>query len=82
MNRGVTIVFKMVPLRIGIDEATSAMAAHALSLGSGIGLAIALVRKVRVLAWSAVGLILLLVRSARTHRTGQARVPAVALARS
>jgi len=56
------------PLRIGIDEAASAMTAHALSLGTGIGVAIALVRKVRVLVWSAVGLVILLARSARTAR--------------
>jgi hypothetical protein len=68
VNRFVTIVFKMVPMRIGIDEATSAMAANALSLGTGTGLAIALVRKVRVLAWSVVGLVLLLARSMRTSR--------------
>jgi len=68
VNRGVTIAFKMVPLRIGIDEAASAMTAHALSLGTGIGVAIALVRKVRVLVWSAVGLVILLARSARTAR--------------
>jgi len=78
VNRGVTLVFKMVPMRIGIDEAASAMAAHALSLGTGIGLTIALVRKVRVLVLSATGLILLLARSARTARLP---LPAVVPAR-
>jgi hypothetical protein len=63
VNRGVTIVFKMLPMRLGVDEATAAMAANSLSLGSSIGVMLALVRKLRMLFWSALGLFLLALRA-------------------
>ncbi len=63
VNRGVTIVFKMLPMRLGVDEASAAMTANGLALGSNIGVMLALVRKLRMLFWSALGLLLLAMRS-------------------
>ena len=56
VSRAVTMVFKMVPLRVGVDEASSSFAAGRLHLDPAVGLALALVRKLRMLFWSAIGL--------------------------
>jgi hypothetical protein len=65
VNRGVTIVFKMLPMRLGVDEVSAAMAANGLALGSSIGVMLALVRKLRMLFWSAIGLLLLGMRASK-----------------
>jgi hypothetical protein len=65
MNRGVTIIFKMLPMRIGVDEAGAALVAARFDLGSATGVTVALVRKLRLLVWSSVGLLILLIRSTR-----------------
>jgi hypothetical protein len=70
-NRLITVVFKFVPLRLGVDEAGTAVFAQVLGLGTQTGVALAIVRKVRVLFWTAAGGILLLREglSARTPRS-------------
>jgi len=67
VNRVITVVFKFVPLRIGVDEAGTAVFTNVLGLGTTLGVTLALVRKARVIAWVAVGL-LLLVRRGLTVR--------------
>jgi len=59
VSRVVTMAFKMVPLRAGVDEVGSAFVASQLHLGAATGLTLALVRKIRLLFWSAAGLALL-----------------------
>ncbi|HEY2152570.1 MAG TPA: lysylphosphatidylglycerol synthase domain-containing protein [Vicinamibacterales bacterium] len=56
VNRGVTIVFKMLPMRLGVDEASAALVTNRLALGSATGVMLALVRKLRLLFWAALGL--------------------------
>jgi len=58
VSRAVTIFFKMIPMRIGVDEASSSFVAGHISLEPATGLTLALVRKLRMLFWSAVGLAL------------------------
>ena len=58
LNRVVTVVFKFVPFRIGVDEALSGALAPVLAVNPAAGVALAVVRKVRNLAWAAVGLLL------------------------
>lgn len=62
VSRGVTIFFKMIPMRVGVDEASSSFVAAHVSLDPATGLTLALVRKLRMLVWSAVGLALLVRR--------------------
>jgi hypothetical protein len=69
VNRAVTMVFKVLPMRMGVDEAGSAMFANRLDLGASTGVMLALVRKMRLLFWSAVGLVFLLARSAERSVT-------------
>jgi hypothetical protein len=62
VSRVITMVFKMLPMRVGVDEASSSLFAGHLDLGAATGLTLALVRKLRMLFWSAVGLALLVER--------------------
>jgi hypothetical protein len=65
VNRGVTMVFKMLPMRVGVDEAGAALVARHFDLTSAAGVTVALVRKLRLLVWGGVGLLILLARSSR-----------------
>jgi hypothetical protein len=69
VSRAVTVVFKMLPMRLGVDEAGAAVFADRLGLGSGVGISLALVRRMRVLCWTAVGIMLVVMRSIR--RSGE-----------
>jgi len=55
-NRFITIAFKFVPLRIGVDEAGTAMFSDLLAFGTTAGVTMAIVRKGRMLVWMAVGM--------------------------
>jgi hypothetical protein len=61
-GRLIVVAFKFVPYRLGVDEAGSAMIARALALDPTLGVALALVRRLRVLFWNALGLGLLAIR--------------------
>jgi hypothetical protein len=61
-QRVVNVAFRIVPLRVGVDEAGTALVSSALGLGPAAGVTLALVRKARVLSWTAVGLVLLVRR--------------------
>jgi hypothetical protein len=69
-NRLITVVFKVIPWRLGVDEAGTAYVAQLLGLATRTGLTLAIVRKLRILFWSIVGG-LLLVREGFTNRTAQ-----------
>jgi len=56
-NRFINVVFRFVPMRIGVDEAGTAMVASLLAFGSTTGVTMAIVRKGRMLFWVSVGLI-------------------------
>lgn len=69
-NRLITVVFKVIPLRLGVDEAGTAYVAQLLGLSTRTGLAIAIVRKMRMLFWSLAGGALL-IREGFIHRATQ-----------
>lgn len=60
VNRLINIVFAFVPVKLGVDEAGTGLLAGALGFGAVTGVALAVYRKLRVLLWTAVGLVLLL----------------------
>jgi hypothetical protein len=60
LNRVITVAFKFVPFRIGVDEASSGVLAPMLALNPATGVALAVVRKARSLLWAGVGLLLVL----------------------
>ena len=62
VSRVITIVFKLVPFLIGVDEAGAQFVAETLALGAGVGITLAIIRKGRILFWTAVGMILIIRR--------------------
>lgn len=68
-NRLINVVFKVVPLRLGVDEAGTAGFATLIGLPAKTGLALAIIRKARMLFWAVAGGILLV----REGLSGRAR---------
>jgi hypothetical protein len=58
-GRLVMVLFKVIPFRMGVDEVGAAVVATALGIPPSHGVALALVRKLRILVWNAVGLVVL-----------------------
>ena len=83
-NRFITVVFKFVPLRIGVDEAGTAVFAAALQFGPAAGVTMALVRKGRMLVWMSIGVAAVIRRglSGPEPARGGGRRAVVVMARS
>lgn len=56
INRLTIVVFKFVPFRIGVDEAAAGAVAPLFAATAAAGVALAIVRKARLLFWSGIGL--------------------------
>ena len=65
VSRLITIVFKLVPFLIGVDEAGAQFVAETVGIGAAVGVTLAIIRKGRILFWTAVGLGLILKRGLR-----------------
>ena len=61
-GRLLTVAFKFVPMQIGVSEAGIAFLTGVLGLGTTLGTTLGLVRKVRMLCWTALGTMLLVAR--------------------
>ena len=59
ISRLVTIVFKAIPFNIGVDEAGAQYVGNALALAAGVGVTLAIIRKGRILFWTAAGWVLI-----------------------
>lgn len=62
VSRLITIMFKVVPLTIGVDEAGAQFVGEAFALAAGVGVTLAIIRKGRILFWTAIGLLLMIKR--------------------
>ena len=62
VSRLITIVFKLIPFVIGVDEAGAQFVAETVAMGAGIGVTLAVIRKGRILFWTAIGLALIVKR--------------------
>ena len=67
-NRFITTLFKVVPMRIGVDEAGTAAFAELLAYGTAAGVTLAIVRKARMLVWMTAGVGLLVRRGLSVRR--------------
>ena len=65
VNRLVQVLFKFVPLRTGVDELTTGSFTAMLGFGAALGITLAIVRKIRTIAWVLVGTSLLVQADAR-----------------
>lgn len=59
VSRLVTIMFKLVPFVVGVDEAGAQFVGETVGLGAGIAVTLAIIRKGRMLVWTAVGALLI-----------------------
>ena len=55
-NRFIAVVFRFIPLRVGVDEAGTGMFTDFLAFGTATGVTLAIVRKGRMLVWMAIGI--------------------------
>ena len=62
VSRLISIVFKLIPFVIGVDEAGAQFITETLAIGAGVGITIAIIRKGRILFWTAIGLLLIIKR--------------------
>ncbi len=62
ISRAITIIFKLIPFLVGVDEAGAQFVSETLALGAGVGVTLAIIRKGRILFWTAIGLILIVKR--------------------
>jgi lysylphosphatidylglycerol synthase-like protein len=62
VNRVITVAFKFIPLRMGVDEAGTGRVSKVLQFTMATGVTLAIVRKARDVFWAATGMILLLQR--------------------
>jgi hypothetical protein len=57
--RLIKVVFKFIPMQVGVNEAGTALSTEILGLGAASGLTLGIVRKARELCWTLVGTALL-----------------------
>lgn len=62
MNRLITIVFKLIPFLVGIDEAGAELIVETLAVGTGIGVTLAIIRKGRTIFFAGIGMLLIIKR--------------------
>ena len=62
VSRLVTIVFKLIPFVIGVDEAGARFVGETVAIGAAIGVTLAVIRKGRILFWTGIGLLLIIKR--------------------
>jgi Lysylphosphatidylglycerol synthase TM region len=58
-GRFVTVAFKFIPFRLGVDEAGAGLVAQVLGIPAATGVTLALVRRLRIIVLNAVGLLVL-----------------------
>ncbi len=62
ISRLITIVFKLIPFVVGVDEAGANFISETLELAVGLGVTLAIIRKGRLLFFALIGMFLLLKR--------------------
>lgn len=67
LDRVVIVLFKFVPFRIGVDEASAGGMAALLGWPAATGVTLALVKKLRSLAWAGVGLLFIATHPAQAQ---------------
>jgi hypothetical protein len=78
VNRIINVVFKFVPLRAGVDEAGSSWVTKVLKFGVSTGTTLAIIRKARVICWTALGVAFLVRRGLSTQAVGEETVEVMA----
>ena len=72
VSRLIAILFKLVPLMIGVDEAGAQFVGSTVALAAGMGVTLAIIRKGRIFFWTAVGVILIIKRGLSIREISEA----------
>ncbi len=59
VGRLTNVIFKMIPLQIGVLQVGSELVAVAIGLAPGMGVLVSLIRTARMLVWTGIGLVIL-----------------------
>jgi hypothetical protein len=78
VNRMITVVFKFMPMRVGIGESASEQFAKILGFTLGKGATLEIIRKIRDLCWTAIGFTLLVRRGLSLRSVAEETQTAVA----
>ncbi len=78
VNRMITVVFKFMPMRVGIGESAAEQIAKLLGFTLGKGATLEIIRKVRDLCWTALGFALLVRRGLSLRAVAEETQTAVA----
>ena len=62
VSRLITIIFKLIPFGIGVDEAGAQFVGQTVALVAGVGVTLAIIRKGRILFWTVIGIVLIIKR--------------------
>ena len=80
VNRVINVIFKFVPMRVGIDEAGTGLFTKVLKFGTTVGVTLAIIRKARVIFWTAVGVAVLVRRGLSVRSMAREAREAAAIA--
>ena len=78
VNRVITMAFKFIPLRMGVDEAGTGKVSKVLQFTEVVGVTLAIIRKARDVFWAAVGVALLVHRGFSLRAIAQDAESAIA----
>lgn len=78
VNRMITVVFKFMPMRVGVGESASEQIAKLLGFTLGKGATLEIIRKIRDLCWTTIGFTLLLRRGLSLRAVAEETQTAVA----
>ncbi len=78
VNRVITMAFKFIPLRMGVDEAGTGKVSKILQFTEAVGVTLAIVRKARDVFWAAIGVALLVHRGFSLRAIAQDAETAIA----
>ena len=62
VSRMILVVFKLIPFLVGVDEAGAQFVTEVIGVGASVGVTLAIIRKGRVLFWTAIGILLIMKR--------------------
>ena len=77
VNRVINVVFKFIPLKLGVDEAGSGWVTRVMKFGMDIGVTLAIIRKARIICWTALGVALLVRRGLSLREVAEGSEAAV-----
>ena len=73
VSRLITVIFKLIPFVIGVDEAGAQIIGDTVALAAGVAVTLAIIRKGRILFWTAMGWLLIIKRELSVSEISQPR---------